>query len=249
MNLVTLDFGNSHPHAGLFEYKQSQFTFLKSIPLTQLKDKLAELNWTAHDTQIVLSQVKEYDGILNSLIDEHHFVVTRVRDYWKGGRFAGMPVNYVHSLGEDRLIQAFYLYKNKKFNLPIALIDAGTYTTIDFMTQDGLIGGFIAPGISTFPIAYNRGENLKTRELDLSSFKNELPHQTEDAMSGSYGAFPALASFWSQKLKIQKFILTGGSASYWETALPDFEVQDLQTEPDLIHYSLHYWYTTQIQVL
>lgn len=248
MNLVTLDFGNSHPHAGLFEYKSSEFTFLQSIPLNQLKAKLDRLNWSAHNTQLVLSQVRAYDDDLNALVDEG-FVVTSIRDYWKGNKFAGMPVNYANSLGEDRLIQAFYLFKNKKFNKPLCLIDAGTYTTMDFITSDGLVGGYIAPGISAYPSVYNRGENLKSRELDLSFFKNELPHQTEEAMSNSYGAFPAFASFWAQKLKIQNFILTGGSHSYWENALPSFLNCDLQTEPDLIHYSLHYWYTTQIQIL
>ncbi len=248
MNLVTLDFGNSHPHAGLFTYKGSSFTFLKTTPLSKLKDELRTLGWSAHDTQMVLSQVKAHDEELNAFVDEG-FVVTRVRDYWKGNRFAGMPVNYAHSLGEDRLIQAFYLFKNKNITKPRCLIDAGTYTTMDFITEDGLVGGYIAPGIAAYPSVYSRGENLKTRELDLTHFKNELPHQTEEAMSGTYGAFPALASFWAQKLKIRSFTLTGGSYPYWEAALPSFLDCDLQSEPDLIHYSLNYWYSTQIQIL
>ncbi len=248
MNLVTLDFGNSHPHAGLFEYKNSTLEFLETIPLSKLKNKLAELSWTCHDTQFVLSQVKAYDDELNVFVDEG-FVVTRLRDYWRGSRFAGMPVDYAHSLGEDRLIQAFYLFKNKKFNKPLCLIDAGTYTTIDFITENGFVGGYIAPGIAAYPSVYSRGENLKTRELDLSSFNNELPHQTELAMSDTYGAYASLASFWAQKLKIRSFILTGGSASYWEKSLPAFMDCDLQNDPNLIHYALYYWYSTQIQVL
>ena len=246
MHLVTLDFGNSHPHAGLFEYKDLKSQFVKAIPLTHLKDELARLNWTGHNTQLVLSEVRKYDQELDGFIEDN-FVLTRVRDYWKGNRFAGMPVDYAHSLGEDRLIQAYYLYK--KFPRPLCLIDAGTYTTIDFITDQGFVGGYIAPGIAAYPKVYSRGENLKDRELNLEQFKNELPHQTEDALSESYGAFTALASYWAQKLKIQKFMITGGSAPYWNSALSSFADYDLQTDPNLIHYSLHYWYSTQIQIL
>jgi type III pantothenate kinase len=240
--LITLDFGNSHPHAGLFLKNKDGWNLELVSPLDQLNSNLKKLGLSPHNASMVVCEVKAREEFLNPLIDEG-FVLTRVKNYWKGQRFAGMPVNYASTLGEDRLIEAFYLYKKEKCN--VLNIDAGTFLTMDVITLEGFQGGYIAPGIKTYFNAYENGERLKSIEVN-ALFEDTLPKETTKAISESYGAFASHAKELVRKHEIQKIFISGGDSLYWKDALKDL---DVTVEPHLIHSSLHYWMTTQIELL
>jgi pantothenate kinase type III len=242
--LVTLDFGNSHPHAGLFQKNQGNWELIKVVPLNELQLYLSQLDMSAHNTSVVVCEVKAREDEIQKL-QEQGFLVTRVKEYWRGSRFAGMPVHYANTLGEDRLIEAFYAYKTQKVSTLI--IDAGTFVTMDIVTPSGFMGGLILPGSEVYFSCYEKGEQLKNTELNFS-IKHELPQDTASAITESYQAFALLGKKLIQDHQVERVIITGGLAELW---YPLFQNENVKVEsnPHFIHYSLHYWMTTQIEPL
>lgn len=244
--LITLDFGNSHPHAGLFQKQSGQWSLLKVVPLLELQIYLNQLGMNADNTSVVLCEVKSRQEEITKL-QEHGFLVTRVKDYWKGSRFAGMPVHYKETLGEDRLIEAYFSYKKEK--TPTLIIDAGTFVTMDVVTEEGFMGGYIIPGIHSYFETYQNGERLKDVKLNFGT-QAGLPHETKEAMVGSYAAFAALAKMLISDNQIKKILITGGGSSSWESFFEnEKKTMVVETHPHLIHSALHFWMTTQIEIL
>lgn len=244
--LVTLDFGNSHPHAGIFQKTSGSWDLVKVVPLAELQYFLAQLEMNANNTSVVLCEVKSREEEVTKL-QEAGFLVTRVRDYWRGSRFAGMPVHYTKTLGEDRLIEAYYCYKKDK--TPTLLIDAGTFVTMDVITGEGFQGGYIIPGTKNYFELYGKGEQLKDVTIDLS-FSHRLPQETKEAITESYTAFAALAKSLLSSFQIKKIILTGGQSDLWEGFFASERSEFIvETHPHLIHFALLNWMTTQIEPL
>lgn len=244
--LITIDFGNSNPHAGIFLKHQSDWKLIKVVPWSELPIHLEQLKLNPTNSSLVLCEVKAREDDLIPYINQG-FLLTRVKSYWKGKRFAGMPVSYATTLGEDRLIEAFYVYK--KLKEPSLIIDAGTFLTMDVVTQEGFRGGYIIPGVSAYSETFKKGEQLKETVLN-SEVSWELPQATQEAMRDSYTAFAALAQKLLHEHKLTKIHLTGGNALFWERLLqlPESGV-DVQVQADLIHLALHFWMTTQIEPL
>lgn len=244
--LITLDFGNTNPHAGLFQKNADKWDLIKVVPWSELNIYLNQLGMNPHNSQMVLCQVKEREAELLPYLQQG-YLLTRVKEYWRGNRFAGMPVNYTNTLGEDRLIEAFYAYKQNQ--TPTLIIDAGTFVTMDVVDQAGFHGGYILPGTQVYYAGFGQGEQLKDVHLS-PSFTPGLPHDTASAMNNGYIAFAALAKELIHGNGIQKVVLTGGLTSLWEelfkTLTPSLVVD---SEPHLLHWALHYWMTTQIEPL
>jgi type III pantothenate kinase len=244
--LVTIDFGNSHPHAGLFQKIQNTWSLIKVVPWTELSLFLNQLQMTAENSTMVLCEVKAREEALTPLLQQG-YLITRVKDYWRGQRFAGMPVNYAHSLGEDRLIQAFFVYKNfKKRSL---LIDAGTFTTMDVITNRGFEGGYIFPQLENYLSTFQKGDLLKNVPIGLN-ISSVLPQGTAEAMRDSYFAFAALAQKIVLEHQIDQIIVTGGQSALWKQVFELLKLNaTVQEESHLIHLALQFWMTTQIETL
>jgi type III pantothenate kinase len=244
--LVTLDFGNTNPHAGLFQKMNNNWELIKVIPLDELQLYLHQVGMSAHNSAVVLCQVKAREDEVSKL-QEQGFLVTRLKDYWRGVKFAGMPVHYSQTLGEDRLIEAFYAFK--KVKMPTLVIDAGTFVTMDVVTAEGFLGGYIIPGADSYLQTFQRGEQLKPFNLAMGPVK-ELPQETTQAMTGSYSAFVELAYKLVRDHQLQKIIVTGGQMEQWKNFFQNKELPvAIEVQPNLIHSALHYWYTTQIEPL
>ncbi len=244
--LVTLDFGNTNPHAGLFQKAQGAWTLVTVAPLAELALSLAQLGMSAHDTSVVVCEVRAREDAIAKL-QELGFLVTRLKDYWRGTRFAGMPVNYAPTLGEDRLIEAFYAYKKER--IPQLVIDAGTFVTMDVVTENGFEGGYIIPGLRAYFETFGRGEQLRAVALD-ERLPSTLPRETAGAMAGSYTAFAALAKKLVREHNLKKIVLTGGQRTLWEGFFRDGDHGSVvESHPHLIHWALHFWMTTQIEPL
>lgn len=244
--LVTLDFGNSNPHAGLFSKQGNVWEMIKVVPFAELQIFLSQLGFTPDNTSMVIAEVRPREEELKPWIEKGYWL-TRVKEYWRGERFAGMPVDYAKTLGEDRLIEAFYVYKKEK--APTLIIDAGTYVTVDVVTEKGFLGGYILPSLSTYLETFHKGEQLKdlTPEHELPG---TLPKGTAQALSGGYTAFGALANNLLEQHGIRKVLLTGSQASLWDSFFEDGRPSlVVEKNPHLIHSSLLYWYTTQIETL
>jgi type III pantothenate kinase len=244
--LITLDFGNSHPHAGLFQKNQNTWRLIKAVPWQELSLFLNQVGMDPNNTSMVLSEVKAREEELFPYLQQG-FALTRVKDYWRGKKFAGMPVHYADTLGEDRLIQAFYLYKTDK--TPTLLIDAGTFVTMDVVNESGFMGGYIFPSQENYFETFKKGEQLKEVAL-TSGEQSKLPQTTAEAMSQSYDAFLALAKALIQEHGIKKIMLTGGKSTWWLKRLNASHTGiAVKEEKDLIHLALNYWMTTQIEPL
>lgn len=244
--LITLDFGNTNPHAGLFQKSQGKWSLIKVVPLSELQIFLDQLGMNANNSSVVICEVKAREDEVQKL-QEQGFLVTRVKDYWKGNRFAGMPVHYANTLGEDRLIEAFYSYKTDK--RATLIIDAGTFVTMDVVGEKGFSGGYIIPGVEAYLKTFSKGEQLKNIPLTMS-LKHTLPTTTSDAMTEGYSAFAALAKQIIQEHNIQKLVITGGLANLWEGLFEDVKGELIvEGQPHLLHWALQFWMTTQIELL
>lgn len=244
--LVTLDFGNTNPHAGIFQKNLGSWNLVKTVPFAELSIYLNQLQINSANSSVVLSEVKSREEELAPLA-EQGYLITRIKDYWRGVKFAGMPVNYAQTLGEDRLICAHFAYKKER--KPVLIIDAGTYTTMDVVTPQGFMGGYIIPSAENYFTTYKNGEQLKN--IDLSFTANQsLPQITIEAMAASYSAFAALAKKLVSEHSIEKIILTGGSSGVWQSFFKDQqEGRIVEEHPHLVHWALQHWFTTQIELL
>jgi type III pantothenate kinase len=244
--LVTLDFGNSNPHAGVFQKLNGAWKLIQVVKLEELNSTLKTLDMSPHNTSMVLSEVKSREEIIHKFMEEG-YLLTRVKDYWRGNKFAGMPVNYSNTLGEDRLIEAFYAFKTDK--RPTLLIDAGTFVTMDVVNENGFQGGYILPGENLYFKTFSHGEKLKNVSWTRSS-NMELPTDTTEAISSGYSAFLILAQEILTKYEIQKILLTGGGMDSWKSSFISAKAQNiLEERPHFIHEALKYWWTTQIEQL
>jgi pantothenate kinase type III len=244
--LVTLDLGNTHPHAGIFLRDGKSWDLLEVVPLAGLQAALKARGLNPGNSSLVAAQVKPWDELIHPLLQEG-YLITWVRDYWRGQRFAGMPVNYAQTLGEDRLISAWYLYRQKE--IPCLLLDAGTFLTMDVVTETGFMGGFIVPGLTTYFASFRGAFQLKDYDLQ-ADVSGGLPGASSEAMARGYTAFGALARELLQEHNIRKLMLTGGGSDYWQlffrSEAPSLVVE---TRPHLIHSALLHWMTTQIEPL
>jgi hypothetical protein len=69
-------------------------------------------------------------------------------------------------------------------------------------------------------------------------------------MGKSYYAFSLLIENVLKQSQINKIVITGGSAHLWTHYFnqnhPHYVIEE---SPHLIHWSLHYWMTTQVELL
>ena len=232
---LTLDIGNTNQTLALFDENQN---FIKKVALTEfqaLKDefKLNSLNATA-----CVSSVKD-----SKLIDLG-IKTQNVKDIFKSSYFLDMPVNYGETIGQDRLVNAFYLFhKNEKRKM---VIDTGSFTTIDIVSLKGFEGGYILPGLKVIQRSYEYGENLAQysfEKLDFN-FNKSLPTETKGAIEqGILLTYlsPILHLIASQK--IEELYFTGGNAKQCiELLKENFLKNKLEMiyNQELIHKSLCY---------
>lgn len=233
-NLFTIDLGNSHPHFGLFENGKLQ-SVSPLINSNRLNSRQYQIIASQVATSSFIEQVK--DGVKDRLISLDQF--------WdhKNHCFAGMPVHYAETIGQDRLVQAahaFNLFQGQE----VMVIDAGTFVTIDLINWEGLNGGFILPGLQVMLESYLAGSQLKkyTKEEIIQESilpVNEWPGDTKKAVC--HGVLELYRSFYYSKLQKHapsQIIVTGGDSDLHLQILRD--LGHLAHHPHFIHESLYY---------
>ena len=150
---------------------------------------------------------------------------------------AGGVVNHYRppeSLGVDRwlsLLAVFALHGGRGgrggSGKGWVIVSAGTATTIDGLTAEGeFIGGFILPGLSSFPSALAKSTALSRAALSdsggVSGVAPHPPRMTSEA--AGYGALCATAGavleYRRRFLRGAEIILTGGDANRLSGWLP-----------------------------
>jgi len=238
MSLVlTLDNGNTNPHAGIFKNN-------KLVEIFPLKNLVHSPIMNEKNIKAIISNVGKPIDLPQNL----NFAIPplKISNLRLKNTFLKMPIHYSQTLGEDRLCLSYYAFQKTSL-FPIVVIDVGTFTTIDFIDAQGFQGGYIFPGPKTFLDSYNKGENLPV--LPIENTKKIIPHQEKNlllpqdtikAIEGSWFIFlKSIYEFVSKELRPKEVILTGGlshTLSPFFTSSPSpFKVQ---IEPHLIHYAL-----------
>ena len=237
--LLTVDNGNSHPHIGIFH--QGHLDAILSF-----KDFESYKQDFFEDGQydVVISNVGEQKEILRDL--EKHAIDLAI--YKTDKLFLDMPFHYAQSIGDDRLYESYFIYRNKILSDAdtnrVLLIDAGTFITIDIISLEGLEGGFILPGGQLLLDSFRKGARLPSMHQSLLKLGTpwQLPHNTEDALlestKGMISGF--FAKFFELHGKFDQVVITGGQGLDMCSLLRAHAPSSLELEiiPDLIHYSL-----------
>lgn len=150
-----------------------------------------------------------------------------IQQFRKTDSFLGMQTLYSESLGMDRLIQSYNLWKklqSQKLNAGI-IIDAGTMTTIDIVSsKKGHLGGYIMPGFHSFANTFQQAKKLPRQEQLLESLAKtpslELPKNTTDAISlGYWHSYVKLLHAVIKEYGIDTIITSGGDGRFWHQNL------------------------------
>jgi type III pantothenate kinase len=152
--MLAIDIGNTNITAGIFKgsdllgvyrvptedcLRGSAFFAHVPVLCNALPDSAVMVSVRSAAARIIIRELEESTGASPMLVD----VTTPM----------GIEVSYEtkETLGVDRLVcaaAAFHLYRKK--HRPVIVIDMGTATTIDYVSEDGVfLGGMIAPGIKS----------------------------------------------------------------------------------------------------
>lgn len=194
MRLITIDNGNTNPTVGYFD----QGVLKGVVPFAQYTPEKNDV--------IMVSSV----GNNLPIKPTHNLKEKRTKTH-----FFDMKVNYSETLGEDRLIAGYGIFKKLKDKEKVLIIDAGTFITTDIITSEGFQGGYIFPGLSRFLKIYSDSAQLPLLSKDLL-FKESagLPHNTEDAIVRACEIYVKSAmEEVIKKTAPDKIIFTGGNGS------------------------------------
>ncbi len=229
--VFTLDLGNSNPHVGHFESGR----LLEVMTWNEFRKK-----WPANklsSQQLIKSQVgNNPEGL------EDYLVFCQEVPKLEKLRFLEMPVFYSETLGFDRLYQAYLAYKKFASTGPVAVIDAGTFITMDLIDSKGFQGGYIFPGLTPFLSSYRQGSQLPALKLDHWQSAENLPQTTEAAiLQATQFYLQKIVSGFLDQTSPAKLILTGGAHGLIESALKNEKLLkkvELVSEPHFIHEAL-----------
>ncbi len=141
--------------------------------------------------------------------------------------FIGMKTSYAKTLGQDRLIQSYNLWKTlakEKMGAGM-LIDAGTMTTLDILSaNNGHLGGYILPGLNSYAQIFQVSKKLPSQLNLIDALKNRapenLPNATVEAISlGYWHSHTTLIQSLIKKYSIEKIVISGGDGKFWQQHL------------------------------
>lgn len=222
MRVITVDNGNTNPHVGIFEKGKLS----SIIPLNEFSP--------LPDDSIIASDV----GAPLSL--KLSFNLKEKRHTKGHPAFFEMPVHYSETLGDDRLIAGYYIFKKLNPNESALVIDAGTFITIDVVSSKGFEGGYIFPGVRTFLSSYGKGAHLPVLSENQKVKMEELPHSTEEAILGAKDIYLSsiLKGIVTQTMP-SKIFITGGTGELIELKMKELNLKvPLERDPHLIHSAL-----------
>ena len=223
--VLTIDSGNTKTSCALFETSTGLISTFSS---KQLTPQIEKYNLSQENTLTLLSNVRsEKIDIPMPFID--------VKNFFKDNKFFEMPVNYNKTIGIDRLLTSFAIYNNR--NNSYLCIDAGTFTTMDFVDVTGFSGGYILPGFGTIINSYALGSNLSPPER--VKWNARTPQSTVDALGqGAIISFIAPILSIIDEKKPSNIVVTGGDGDYLYEILKEKLDISIHFEKNLIHNSL-----------
>lgn len=215
--LIAVKIGNSTTNIAFFRNLYDSKFDLISLQTNKTRDwqqKLESLSFSEKPSCIVCSVVP---SVTSKVLE---FFKKRCKDLilvnYKTFTGLTLKVKNPEKFGSDRLCSAVAAYELYQKN--IAVVDAGTATTITVVTNRGeILGGAIMPGINTM----NQALSEKTAQLEAVALEGEISALGIDTVSaiksgivlGSVFAIDGLVKAIQRQLRVKlSVILTGGYA-------------------------------------
>src|SRR3989454_3846623 len=154
--LLAIDVGNTETDLGLFQGDRLSWTWRMATGRRRTPDELALL-FGGFLAQQGLSFSREITGVAIASVvpDQTQALREMVRDYFhfpavvvEPGVKTGIPIllDNPKEVGADRIVNALAAFA--KYGGPCVIVDVGTATTYDAVTEKGeFVGGAIAPGL------------------------------------------------------------------------------------------------------
>ena len=154
--LLAIDVGNTETDLGLFQGDRLSWTWRMATGRRRTPDELALL-FGGFLAQQGLSFSREISGVAIASVvpDQTQALREMVRDYFhfppvvvEPGVKTGIPIllDNPKEVGADRIVNALAAFA--KYGGPCVVVDVGTATTYDAVTERGeFVGGAIAPGL------------------------------------------------------------------------------------------------------
>ncbi len=234
--LLVVDVGNTHITLGVFEGETVKATFRTTAkqPRTsdeygiQLCDLLEHRGFDIRDIQdvIISSVVPDVMHSLSSAIIKYFHVKPIIPTTLE----MGLKINTEHpkEIGPDRIVDAVAAFE--KYGGPLIVIDFGTATTYDVVTEDGTFeGGLISPGIRTSARALWGGAAMLP-EIEIRKPGAIVAKETVSSMQGGlvFG-YIGQTEYIVKKMKASgyenaKVIATGGLGNI---IVPETDIIDI----------------------
>jgi len=156
--MLAVDIGNSAIKFGIFD----RGTLLTKFTIPAKRDYtndeiLAAVGGSLDlpvEASLVCSVVPDVDDVMGVFIAEKFGVNA---EFVRNDMNLGLKINYepISAAGADRLVNSFAA--SQKYGTPCIVCSFGTATTIDVVNSNNeLLGGLIAPGMTTMATALNR---------------------------------------------------------------------------------------------
>lgn len=238
--LLAVDVGNTDITFGVFDEEQlvARFRFTVQVPRTS--DEYGELLCNILDQKgVALTQINEV--IIASVVPKMMYSFTSgIIKYLHchpivvgAGTRTGIRIDTVNpkEIGPDRIVDAVSAYE--QYGGPVIVVDYGTATTYDLVTEDGVFrGGVISPGIRISANAlWNNAANLP--EIEIKCPGNVVAKETITAMQAGlfYGTL-GQSEYIIRKIKDEagvpdaKVIATGGLGKIISDNTDEIEIYD-----------------------
>ena len=189
--LLVIDVGNTNITLGVFDKEELKATFRMTAKQPRTSDEYGiqlctllehrDFNIKQIDAVIVSSVVPDIMHSLGSAIIKYFHVKPLVMST---NLETGLVVNTEspRDIGPDRIVDAVAAYE--KYGGPVIVIDFGTATTYDVVSEDGVFeGGVISPGIRTSARALWGGAAMLP-EIEIKKPASIIAKETVSSMQG-----------------------------------------------------------------
>ncbi len=223
--VMVIDVGNTHVTIGIYEKDQLKAHWRLSSGITRTEDECAILiKMLCHHVNISLEQIKGcaissvvpdltpvYVAMSKKSLGTNPVIVNASLDL-------GLKILYhdPQSVGADRLCNAVAGFK--KYGGPLIIVDLGTATTFDIVSENAeYLGGIIAPGVETSSLVLHTFA-ARLPKVELRFPESLIGRTTESSMQAGimYGTVEMidglLRRLQSELNNKARVIATGGIA-------------------------------------
>lgn len=248
--ILAIDIGNTNIKYGVFDNDNLTASFRVSSRITKTADEYGSVLVNLLSTRNI--KVSDIDGIiLSSVIPSLNYTICHMCEYFFGinpiivgpGVKTGLNVKADNpkEVGADIIVNSVSAFN--KFGGPVIVIDFGTATTFDVISEKGeLLGVVIAPGIKTsLEGLVNNTAQLPMIELDAP--KTVIGKNTKHCMqSGVIFGFSGLVDNIINKIKKElgnidvTVVATGGLGGIIAKEVKTINVVDRTLTLDGLNY-------------